>query len=471
LLGCSGAALIFLCLLGTGIFFATKFFLSASRGLKTLRDANALFYQRKYDDAAPLYTTALSEYLAKENRAMAFGNRGWSYANTFRESEALRDYDAALALNPRLPYVVFDRGLTLHRRGQFDRALADYSHALDLESNLLDAYCGRAVILAHLGRWNEAISDMSEAIRCDPDNPEWFARRGDCFLGGGNLDSALASFESALRLDPENEGGHRGRAEVFARRHDEERGLAEVNEALRAKPDSTRLLYARASIWLDRYQPAKALEDLDRVIERGRANALAYARRAFTEAWLKQYDAALRDVIEAIRRDRYLSLAHYARGYAYEKQRKYKEAVAEYDRAIQCDSENVGAVTRRALTKARSGDYESGSKALQQAVKTFPGLVQSHLSWAWFLATCPEIKYRNGSTARHEAQLAVDYSARDPYTLDTLAAACAEAGNFQEAEKVEGEALQKLPPLAPGRAEVEQRRTDFAAGNPIRERL
>jgi tetratricopeptide (TPR) repeat protein len=469
LLGCAVAALVVLSFLGVGTFFATKFLVSVYRGTKDLREANALTWRRKYEDAVPLYTAALGGYLQTRDRAMALGNRGWCYANLYRETDAIRDYDVALALNPQLKYIVLDRGVALHRLGQFDRAQADYNRALELDPSLRDAYRNRSLILDHLGRWDEAVSDMSEVIRCDPDNPQWYASRGDYYLDGGKLDSALASFESALRLDPENEEGYRGQAVVFARRHDQQRGLAAVDDALRLKPESTRLLSARAEIWLDFFEPAKALEDLDAAIDQGRSDAYTYARRALTEAWIKQYGAALRDVIEAIRRDPHLSLAHYARGYAYEKEHKYKDAVAEYDRAIACDSESSWVVTRRALTKGRSGDYETARRELQRAVSTFPGRVDSHLSWAWFLATCPEAKYRNGASARREARLAVDYSAGNPYALDTLAAAWSEAGDFRQAQAVEDKALQKLPPLAPGRSEMEQRLKDFAANKPYRE--
>ncbi|MGH8093795.1 MAG: tetratricopeptide repeat protein [Chthoniobacterales bacterium] len=471
LLGCAVAAVIVLSLLGVGAFFGTKFLVTTYRGAKELREANALAWQRKFEDAVPLYTAAQGEFLEKKDRAVALGNRGWCYANLFREADAIRDYDAALALNPQLKYIVLDRGIAFHRRGQFDRALADYSRALELDPNLPDAYRNRSMILAHLGRWTEAVSDMNEAIRCDPDNPQWFARRGDYYLDGGNLGSALASFESALRLDPENEESYRGQAIVFARRHDQERGLAAVNDALRLKPESARLLSARAEVWLDLFEPAKALDDMDAAIDQGgtHAYAYAYAQRALTEAWLKQYSAALRDVIESLRRNPHQSLAHFARGYTYEKQHKYKEAVAEYGRAVECDSEAAWAVARRASTKGRSGDYESARKGLQEAVKTFPGLVNPHSALGWFLATCPEAKYRDGATARREAQLAVDFSAADPYMLDTLAAACAEAADFQQAQAVEEQALQKLPPLAPGRSEIEQRLKDFAAGKPYRD--
>ena len=56
---------------------------------------------------------------------------------------------------------------------------------------------------------------------------------------------------------------------------------------------------------------------------------------------------------------------------------------------------------------------------------------------AWLLATCPAEGIREGEVARKLAEgLAKETENRDPWVLDTLAAALAEVGNFKEAVEV-----------------------------------
>jgi serine/threonine protein kinase/Flp pilus assembly protein TadD len=70
------------------------------------------------------------------------------------------------------------------------------------------------------------------------------------------------------------------------------------------------------------------------------------------------------------------------------------------------------------------------------------GDIQAMSGLAWLLSTCPEKSVRDGVTAVSYAQQAVTATGRkDPGRLDTLAAAYAEAGQFEQAAKAQQEAI------------------------------
>ena len=468
-MGCGVLILCLFLLLGVASFLAANFIISVVRGAATLKSANRLLWSRQFADAVPLYSAALKDRLQKRDRALAYGNRGWAYANLDRDPDAINDFNAALAIDPDLVFALLDRGLAFHRQGKFGEAQADYDRVIALAPNTLDAYRNRSMILAHLGRLKEAIADLDEAVRCDPSNPNWFARRGCYCLRDGNLEAARANYESALRLDPEDEEAYRGRAILFARQHDSQRGVEEVSEAIRQHPDSARLFYARGLVHLDLLEPKEALEDFDAAILLRGKSALAYTARAAAEIWLERFEAGLGDVLQAINLAPKFSTPHYLRGRAYAKQHIYKEAIAEYDRAIACDSEAVWAMDHRALTEAAAESYDNARRDLEQTTQRFPGTFEAHMYRAWFLATCPKAEYRNGSTALTEAQLAVQLSYEDPYALDTLAAAYAEIGDFERAQEEERKALAKMPAPVPDRKEMEARLEGFGQEKPYRD--
>ena len=68
------------------------------------------------------------------------------------------------------------------------------------------------------------------------------------------------------------------------------------------------------------------------------------------------------------------------------------------------------------------------------AVKLQPDLLEVLNNLSWILATCKEAQWRNGAEAMQLAVRAVALTrTNDPGALDTLAAACAEAGRFEDA--------------------------------------
>jgi hypothetical protein len=61
---------------------------------------------------------------------------------------------------------------------------------------------------------------------------------------------------------------------------------------------------------------------------------------------------------------------------------------------------------------------------------------------AWFQATCPEPAFRNGQRAVKGAKVACSISEwKDENTIDTLAAAYAETGDFDSAVRYAAQAL------------------------------
>jgi tetratricopeptide (TPR) repeat protein len=91
---------------------------------------------------------------------------------------------------------------------------------------------------------------------------------------------------------------------------------------------------------------------------------------------------------------------------------------------------------------------------------------------AWVLATCPDASIRNGGEALALAVRAVGLSGQnDPQTLDTLAAAYAEAGQFEAAAETARRALALAAPENQQQAEALKARIAlYEANKPFRER-
>ena len=141
------------------------------------------------------------------------------------------------------------------------------------------------------------------------------------------------------------------------------------------------------------------------------------------------------------------SVAHLYLGLALSSQKKFDEAAAELQQAITLrpDSERAyGPLAEAQLALKRPRDAVA---TLEQAIGRRPDDAVLLKRAAWVMATSSDASVRNGVRAIELAARAVaQTSGRDPIALDVLAAAYAEAGQFDRAL----EAIRRALALVPG---------------------
>jgi tetratricopeptide (TPR) repeat protein len=191
---------------------------------------------------------------------------------------------------------------------------------------------------------------------------------------------------------------------------------------------------------LDIENYSKAILYYSKSLEFDSFNSLVYYERAFAYEYIGELDQAIFDLTSAIEIDNYFDGAYFNRGIVWEKKGEFSKAIKDYTAAIEINPKDPWYFFKRAYVKRNFGDYKGAIEDYNQSIKLSPNLYNAYNNLSWLYSTCLDSKYRDGDKALSLAQISVELK-REGSTLDTLAAAHAELGNFGIAVKIQDEVL------------------------------
>jgi tetratricopeptide (TPR) repeat protein len=433
-LGAVAAFFLFASMIASVVIYLGVSFYQAHQ---SFNEGVVAMYQHNYETAIPKFRAASAKHFQKIYRAYALGDLAYCEQSIGRCDDAIRDYTAALKLDSTLAWVYENRGWLYEESSQLDQASKDFSEAIRLNPNMYHAHFKRGLIEMEQKDIDGAIDDFSEAARIDPSSAAAYYQRGLGYSIKKDFDRALANLDAAIEMNPNYASALGERGYVYFEKRESDKAIADLSRAIRINPAYEGAYRTRGFAFKDQKRWKEAISDFNKALHLNSKDITALEGRASTYSSTGEYDRAVSD-FTAILLMWNLPHIYNRRGYAF-----YLKG--DYDRAI--------------------ADFREGMKLMPNDGSTLNNL-------AWFLATCPDPKFRNGNEAVTVAMKACTISHwREAFYVDTLAAAYAEANQFSEAIAYQTKAI-SYNTLDPARMdEMKNRRALYEQHKPYRQTL
>lgn len=283
-------------------------------------------------------------------------------------------------------------------------------------------------------------------------------------------EDAPAYFDKAVKANPDDDYAWFMRGLGWLKSGEYENAIKDFAEAIRLRPDEPTNYNSRGNAWKGKKEYVKAIEDYTRAIRLDPKYSIAFNNRGSSWQKMKEYDKAVEDYTTAIRLDPKATYAICNRGNAWLAMKEYDKAITDFTEAIKLDPQDVDSIAATAITLGKFKKYDETAKHFQKALDLDPkDWVQREL--ASFLATCPEAKYRDGMKAVGLAKKAIEKAGTDAdwKYFAALAAAYAEAGDFERAVVEQRKALDDKALDKDDRATMEKRLQLYRDKKPYRD--
>ncbi len=418
------------------------------------------------DQAVPHFSSLLQK---DPKDATAYLGRAAAELALDQHGKAIADCEKVLQLDPTSISAFHLRARSWIAKEHPDKAIADLGQVLRLDPKQADAYRLRGDLWRKQKNHEKAIADYSRLLQLRPHDCEAYYSRGFSRLEKKEYEKALADFNEVLSRQPEASYGYNGRCRAWYCLRAYDKAEDDITECIRLYDRETANLCRVAWYYVfqgDLRQALKSFEQFQKTFLRGSGN---YLDRAKCHEALGDSDKAIADCNEALWIDPNSVRCYHLRGAYWLEKKRFDLAMADFDVALKLDPKfTLTYHVLRGCCRAEMGQNDKALADFDEALRLDPEDMWACNAAAWFRATCEEAKYRDGKQAVILATKACQRADWDSYaSIDTLAAAHAEAGNFDEAVRRQKKALELAPPAA--KKKMVERLALYESHKPYRE--
>ena len=169
---------------------------------------------------------------------------GEIYANQQKNDDSLKEFRAAISLNPTSYNALKDIGLACQQLSMsadnpneyLDEGIKACQKATEIKPDQPAAYINLGVLFSLKHSYQDAIKAENQAIQLKSDDVNPYLNLGNIYNDSGDLDNAVKSFEDAIRISKNHPSAHCGLGLVLLKKGNVKEAIAEQRKALKIAP-------------------------------------------------------------------------------------------------------------------------------------------------------------------------------------------------------------------------------------------
>lgn len=216
------------------------------------------------------------------------------YYNYFEEIKVFPTSSHVVAQKQISDKDYFQKGSLSFQQSNFTDAIVQFDKAIALNPNYTEAYFDRGVSKANLGQNEAAILDYQKSEELGLRTSILYSNYGIAYYQLKQFDKALAYLEKAVEIDANNSYAYKCRGDIKYDRNDNKGAINDYTTAILLKPSAANY-FARALAFYYLKEYKKAIADMDIAIELNPNVAQYYFDRGDAKEMLSDFNGACRD--------------------------------------------------------------------------------------------------------------------------------------------------------------------------------
>ena len=304
------------------------------------------------------------------SNAEAYAHLGFLEARQEHYAEAVPLYRKASALDPAMPGLQLNLGLSLFKSGALKDAITTFTPLLKSEpaSSPQTVRLTTLIGLAHygLGEYPAAVPDLKIAVQHDPQNLPFRLALAHSCLWSKQYQCVLDEYHEILTLNAESAEAYMLAGEALDEMKDNAGAVEQFRAAVKADPREPNVHFGLGYLLWGLMKYEEAAQEFQAELANNPEHAQALTYLADTNMQLSHPEAATPLLEKALKIDPSITLAHVDLGLLYSEAGKKDEALAELKTAESLSPNDVNVHWRLARFYQAAGRKEEAKAEFEK---------------------------------------------------------------------------------------------------------